>query len=122
MAKKEDLTWHRVNEAGNGGVNFVKEGRGRFALVNDKRLLFMRVKDELFCISPKCPHNGASLHAGLVSGYILACPLHRFEFDLRDGKNVSGEGYYLENFPVEIREDGMYVGMEKPRGFLAGWW
>lgn len=122
MSGKRELIWHRVNEAGNVGLNFVKPGKSRISLVNDKRVLFLRVGEELFAVDPKCPHNGAPMHAGLLQGHILACPLHRFEFDLRNGKNVSGEGYYLENYPVEIREDGLYLGMEKPRGFLAGWW
>jgi 3-phenylpropionate/trans-cinnamate dioxygenase ferredoxin subunit len=29
---------------------------------------------------------------------------------------VSGEGYYLKHWPVEQRDDGIYVGMEKGGG------
>jgi 3-phenylpropionate/trans-cinnamate dioxygenase ferredoxin subunit len=55
-------------------------------------------------------------------GYIdalgnVVCPLHRYKFDLKNGRNISGEGYYLKNWPVEIREDGVYVGIEESKLF-----
>jgi 3-phenylpropionate/trans-cinnamate dioxygenase ferredoxin subunit len=30
---------------------------------------------------------------------------------------VSGEGYYLKTYPVEEREDGVFVGFEESRWF-----
>jgi 3-phenylpropionate/trans-cinnamate dioxygenase ferredoxin subunit len=32
---------------------------------------------------------------------------------MKNGRNVTGEGYFLKNWPVEIRDDGVYVGLEK---------
>jgi nitrite reductase/ring-hydroxylating ferredoxin subunit len=43
----------------------------------------------------------------------IVCPLHRYKFSLVNGRNVSGEGYYLKTYPVEQREDGLYIGFEK---------
>jgi 3-phenylpropionate/trans-cinnamate dioxygenase ferredoxin subunit len=28
---------------------------------------------------------------------------------MKNGRNVTGEGYYLKYWPVEAREDGIYV-------------
>jgi len=42
----------------------------------------------------------------------IVCPLHRYKFSLMNGRNVSGEGYYLKTYPVEVREDGVFVGIE----------
>ena len=39
---------------------------------------------------------------------------------MANGRNVSGEGYYLINWPVEIKEDGIFVGVEETGG-LFGW-
>jgi 3-phenylpropionate/trans-cinnamate dioxygenase ferredoxin subunit len=36
---------------------------------------------------------------------------------MKNGTNVSGEGYYLKHWPVEIREGGVFVGMEKNKLF-----
>jgi len=36
---------------------------------------------------------------------------------MKNGRNVSGEGYYLKHWPVEVREDGIYVGLEANKLF-----
>ena len=61
----------------------------------------------------------------MSDGYIdalghVVCPMHRYNYDMKNGRNVSGEGYYLTHWPVEIREDGIYVGMETGNR-LFGW-
>jgi hypothetical protein len=30
---------------------------------------------------------------------------------MENGRNTSGEGYYLKTYPIEIREDGIYIGL-----------
>jgi 3-phenylpropionate/trans-cinnamate dioxygenase ferredoxin subunit len=47
----------------------------------------------------------------------IVCPLHRYRFDVSNGRNVSGEGYYLKTYPVEQRPDGLYVGFEEKSWF-----
>ena len=42
----------------------------------------------------------------------IVCPLHRYKFSLTNGRNTSGEGFYMKTFPVEMREEGLYVGLE----------
>ncbi len=50
----------------------------------------------------------------MADGYIdavgnIVCPLHHYKYNLQNGRNVSGEGYYLKTFPVEVREDGVFI-------------
>jgi 3-phenylpropionate/trans-cinnamate dioxygenase ferredoxin subunit len=32
---------------------------------------------------------------------------------MENGRNTSGEGYFLKTYPLETREDGIYAGMEE---------
>ncbi len=68
----------------------------------------------------KCPHAGGRIAQGFCSaaGH-LVCPLHRYRFDPATGRNVSGEGYHLRTYPVELREEGVFVGLEEAG--LFGW-
>ncbi len=81
---------------------------------NDKKVTLCRRNNQLFACAYKCPHAGVAMADGYLdpAGNIV-CPLHRYKFSLLNGRNVSGEGYYLKTYPVEQREDGIYVGMEK---------
>jgi 3-phenylpropionate/trans-cinnamate dioxygenase ferredoxin subunit len=40
------------------------------------------------------------------------CPLHRYRFSLANGRNTSGEGYFLKTYPVKEDDDGVWVGLE----------
>ncbi|MGI8637875.1 MAG: Rieske (2Fe-2S) protein [Segetibacter sp.] len=90
----------------------------------DNRLLVTEVKgnkitlgrkdNKLFACAYKCPHAGGVLADGFIdaTGNIV-CPLHRYKFSLSNGRNVSGEGYYLKVYAIENREDGVFVGIEE---------
>lgn len=79
-----------------------------------KTICIARYNGELFAFARKCPHASGLLADGYLDpvGNVV-CPVHRYKFCLKNGRNVSGEGYYLKHWPVEVREDGVYVGMEK---------
>jgi 3-phenylpropionate/trans-cinnamate dioxygenase ferredoxin subunit len=82
-------------------------------VADGKTICIAQNNDELFAFAHKCPHAGGYF----VQGYMdalgnVVCPIHRYKFCLRNGRNVSGEGYYLKHWPVEAREDGVYVGLE----------
>jgi nitrite reductase/ring-hydroxylating ferredoxin subunit len=86
----------------------------------DKKICIANYNDHYFAFAHKCPHAGGFFSDGYIDALgNLVCPLHRYKFCLKDGRNVSGEGYYLKHWPVEIREDGVYVGLEKSK--LFGW-
>ena len=110
------ILWHHVFEAGNLGIEFVKEGVVRIIQVAQHRMMVLRKGDQIYAMRSQCPHNGFSLeHAAMENGDIL-CPLHRYRFCIETGKNTSGEGFYLEHFPIEVREGGVYVGVPQRRG------
>lgn len=91
------------------GANNIAE-----ANADGKRICIARHNKNLFAFAYKCPHASGLLIEGDIDplGNVV-CPLHRYKFSLRNGRNVSGEGYYLKNWPVEVGEDGVYVGFEK---------
>ena len=89
--------------------------------IKGKKICIARYKEEWFAFAYKCPHAGGILADGFIDALgNVVCPLHRYKYDMNNGRNVSGEGYYLSNWPVDLRDDGVYVGMEKGGGFF-GW-
>lgn len=118
MADRDVYLWHHVFEAGTMGANFVKEGVIRTIEVEGHRMLVVRRGEKLFAMRSKCPHNGASLERAYLEKDEIICPWHRFRFCVESGENRSGEGYHLEHYPVELREDGMYVGIRQRRGWF----
>jgi nitrite reductase/ring-hydroxylating ferredoxin subunit len=66
----------------------------------------------LYAFNDKCPHNGASLSRGSCNKKNeVVCPLHSYSFDLETGKSTLGGVFTLKTYPIEIKEDGIYVGI-----------
>ncbi len=117
MAKQ--YTWHKIADH----VSELDFADNNIAVAdaNGKKICIGRYKDAVFAFAYKCPHAGGILAEGFIDALgNVVCPLHRYKYDMNNGRNVSGEGYYLSNWPVDLRDDGVYVGIEKGGGFF-GW-
>ncbi|MFT3682193.1 MAG: Rieske 2Fe-2S domain-containing protein [Ferruginibacter sp.] len=110
MSLHKEYTWHKIAESkdelifASNDMLAVKAG--------NKNICLVKHKDVLFGCAVKCPHAGGIMNEGYVDplGNIV-CPIHRYRFNLVNGR--SAEGYYLKTWPVEIREDGVFVGIDK---------
>ena len=117
--KSTSPVWHKIAEF----IHELDFGGNNIAVVEagGKKICIGRHGEEYFAFSYKCPHAGGVLADGFIDAFgSVVCPLHRYRYDMKNGRNVSGEGYYLSHWPVELRQDGVYVGMEAKRG-LFGW-
>jgi 3-phenylpropionate/trans-cinnamate dioxygenase ferredoxin subunit len=80
---------------------------------DDKKICIGKFQNELFAFANKCPHASGPLSGGFIDALgNVVCPLHQYRFSMRNGRNASGEGYYLKHWPVEKREDGIFVGFK----------
>ena len=80
--------------------------------VNDKKICVGQYNGQLYAFAYKCPHASGIMADGYIDALgNIVCPVHRYKFSLHNGRNTSGEGYYLKRWPVEVRKDGVYVAM-----------
>ena len=52
----------------------------------------------IYAVNRRCGHQNAPLDQGALEGWVLTCPLHDAQFDVRSGKNLSWplDRYYGE--------------------------
>ena len=118
MSKEKTYTWHKLAESIHS-LQFSPEGIASIQVAG-KKLCLILFKDELYACASTCPHAGGMLAEGYVDALgNIVCPVHRYKFSLQNGRNSSGEGYFLKTWPVEKREDGIYIGLEG--GGLFSW-
>ncbi len=115
MNKK--IIWHKIADSFDE-INFAENGITTIE-VNNKTICIAKYNNELFGCAAKCPHASGNMEHGHIDtlGNIV-CPLHRYKFNLQNGRNTSGEGYYLKTYPIEKKENGIYVGIEES-GFFS---
>ena len=84
------------------------------AELDGQKICVTRFKDRWYGFAYQCPHAGGFLADGDIDhrGQVV-CPVHGYRFDIRNGYNSTGEGYYLRHWPVEQRPDGLYIKISR---------
>lgn len=112
MTAATDLAWHKVAELGE-----LPDGRVKTAIAGTKTLALVRFDGQWAAMDNRCPHQGGPLGEGSIETGIegkcwLRCPWHGWDFDPLTGQPPGGhEDTGQEMFPVEERDDGVYVGV-----------
>ncbi len=112
MATASTSNWHKI-AVSIAEINFNANGLAEID-INGKIICIAKHSGQFFACTQKCPHAGALLANGHLDALgNLVCPLHKYKFSLKNGRNISGEGYYLKTFAIEEKEDGVFVSIEE---------
>jgi nitrite reductase (NADH) small subunit len=112
-----------------GAVDDFEPGRFRVFELQGRPVGVVRTGQGFFAVRNRCPHQGADICAGLVTGtmepsapgefsysdekLVVVCPWHRWEFEL-----TTGESYgqvtrkRLVTYEVEVEDGEVYVMMK----------
>jgi pyruvate oxidase len=103
---QQALEWHKV-----AGVDDLEDGRVRTVVAGDRSIALTRVGDRYGALDNHCPHQGGPLGEGSIEKGLLRCPWHGYDYDPLTGTPPSGFSDAPKCFPLEVREDGVYVGV-----------
>ncbi|HEY0031298.1 MAG TPA: Rieske (2Fe-2S) protein [Bacteroidia bacterium] len=114
MFFKKEISWVKLFDSIVAANNRLSVGRVTTIDVAGKKVCLARTEAGFFAVNDKCPHNGASLGNGFCTDEgSVVCPVHRYHFDLKTGRAKSGLGDVVRTYPIEVREDGVFIGFEK---------
>ncbi len=108
-----------------GTVDELRRDRFRVMDVEGRRVGVLSVGERFYALHDRCPHMGASMCSGTVSGTFVAaaphdlvygkhdevirCPWHGWEFDLETGRSLlEPERVGLKTYEVTV-EDGEVI-------------
>lgn len=101
------LKWVKIAETGD-----VPPGAGRAFEADGFFIAVFNVDGKLYAIDDSCPHQGSSLAAGTLEGYVVTCRSHGMKVNVTAGEQQAGSGMNVRSFPLESRPDGLYVGLQ----------
>ncbi|MFN5942477.1 MAG: Rieske (2Fe-2S) protein [Bacteroidota bacterium] len=88
------------------------EGEFESLKLADKQLIVVKKNNQAHAFAATCPHAGASFCEGWLDAHDrLVCPLHKYRFDIVNGRNTTGEGYKLKIYPTKIEENIIFIGI-----------
>lgn len=90
--------WTRVCSTGE-----LLPGERRVAEVDGVMVALFNVDGDIYAIEDVCTHDGGELNGGPFNGFIVECPRHGAQFDVRTGAVLCGPAYSpVSKFPVRI--------------------
>lgn len=100
--------WHKAEGL---TLESLTENKLTEILLAGKKVGLLKRNNSLMAFTALCPHAGANLCDGWLDAMgRIVCPEHKYRFDPVNGRNTSGEGYKLFTYPVEIKEEEIYIG------------
>ena len=101
--------WERVLQPDELG-----EGRVKPVTCHHATVCMTRHEGTYAALDNRCPHQGGPLGEGSIENGYLRCPWHGWDFHPTTGLPPGGYDDGVETYPVEVRDDGVYVGFPAP--------
>lgn len=90
-------------------VSDVAPGQGKEVLAGEQVVALYNVDGRFFALDGVCPHAGGPLAEGAISGTVVTCPWHGWQFDVTNGKNCLNPRIVHTCFPVRVVGDDILV-------------
>jgi len=68
----------------------IAPGGMKAAVVGGRELVLCNYDGAFYAVERACGHANARLERGALTGWILTCPLHYAQFDIRNGQALCG--------------------------------
>jgi thiamine pyrophosphate-dependent acetolactate synthase large subunit-like protein/nitrite reductase/ring-hydroxylating ferredoxin subunit len=102
--------WFRI-----GPSDMLQIGRITTVQAGHFAVCLTRTEEGYGAISNRCPHQGGPLGDGFLQDGCVVCPWHGYEYHPFTGATPPEyDDEPVAPYPVEIREDGLYVGVHEP--------
>ncbi|MBX2840543.1 MAG: Rieske 2Fe-2S domain-containing protein [Flammeovirgaceae bacterium] len=107
------MNWYKVFDSENEANQNVPERSIILLKIKGRSISFAHTQHGFYAVDDECPHLGESLSKGTVN-YLneIICPWHSHRFHMQNGLECKGRSGELQTYKVEVRADGVFIGME----------
>jgi nitrite reductase/ring-hydroxylating ferredoxin subunit len=91
-------------------VDELSPGQMKWVVVDGERRVLANIEGTFYAISDVCGHRNAPLSRGRLEGYLIECPLHFAQFDVRTGELVNGPvSTPVRVYEVRVEDGTVYI-------------
>jgi toluene monooxygenase system ferredoxin subunit len=86
--------------------------------VHGEHILLVNLDDRIYAYADACPHQKSRLSEGTLTGKVIRCARHQWEFDVCTGSGLNPRNTCLRAFPIRI--DGQNILVDIDAGTVLG--
>lgn len=103
-----ELEWFKVAE-----LDELPENRVKTVVAGKSSICLTHFEGRYGALDNRCPHQGGPLGEGSIENGWLRCPWHGWDYCPHTGKSPAGFDERVPTYALEVRPDGIYVGVER---------
>lgn len=120
MFSKKSTEWFMVFSSIEKAKEVVPINKTISIEVGEKRLCLARTETGFYALDEKCPHQNLPItHGGFCENGTIVCPFHRYAWNLKTGREVERRENNINLYPIEIRPEGLFVGIETRKSWFS---
>ncbi len=77
--------------------------------VEGQTIAIANVGNKYYALHNTCLHRGGPLAQGVLSGKVVTCPWHGWQYDVTTGKLVANPAVAVRTFTLEERGDDLWL-------------
>ena len=90
----------------------IAPGTGKVVVAGGRVLALFNVVGEFFAVDNSCPHRGGPLGEGHLTGKIVTCPWHGWQFDLASGVSPLNPRHMVRCVRLESEGDDLFACLD----------
>lgn len=94
----------------------LEPGAGKTVDVEGTPVALFNVGGRYYAIHNTCRHRGGPLGEGELSGSVVTCPWHGWQYEVMTGEKVINPEIRVEKFEVRVEGDDILVSKETVHG------
>lgn len=94
----------------------IPPGAAKEVTVGDRVIAVFNVDGTLYALDGICPHAGGPLAKGRLTGQVVTCPWHGWQFDVPTGRHCLTARIQTGSIPVAAEGDDVYIEFRDPQG------
>jgi nitrite reductase/ring-hydroxylating ferredoxin subunit len=78
-------------------------------VAGERIVALFNVGGTFYSLDGICPHQGGPLGKGTLTGCIVTCPWHGFQFDVTTGQHQTSRSLVHPTFPTKVEAGAVWV-------------
>lgn len=112
MYNYKDIDPDQIEYIPIASIDDITSGERLFVEIDNLPLVVFNIAGDLYAIKDECTHDNATLGDGDLDGYLVSCPRHGAEFDIRTGEVRSLPAVVdVQAYPTRIIDGQIEVGL-----------
>jgi nitrite reductase/ring-hydroxylating ferredoxin subunit len=92
-------------------VSDIAAGAMREVSAGDRKILLANLEGQIFAIDGECLHQGGPLAEGQISGDLVECPWHFWQWNLKTGECAHDPAVKTRCYEVKVEGEDILVAV-----------